>query len=35
MNYILVEWEHELEDEPYKIYSELDGDSRDTRRVEF
>ena len=35
MNYILVEWEHELEDEPYQIYSELDGDRRETRRVEF
>ena len=35
MKYILVEWEHELEDEPYQIYSELDGDRRETRRVEF
>ena len=27
MQYVLVEWDHDLDDEPYRIYSELD-DSR-------
>lgn len=35
MRYVLVEWDHDLEDEPYLIYSELDGGRRETRRVEF
>ncbi len=35
MKYVLAEWEHNLEDEPYLIYSELDGSRRETRRVEF
>ena len=35
MKYVLAEWEHDLEDEPYLIYSELDGSRRETRRVEF
>ena len=35
MTYVLVEWEHEEEDEPYQIYSELDSCRRETRKVEF
>ena len=35
MRYVLAEWNHELDDEPYLIYSELDGGHRETRRVEF
>lgn len=35
MRYVLAEWDHDLDDEPYLIYSELDGGRRETRRVEF
>ena len=35
MDYVLVEWSHDLEDEPYEIYSELDEDRREVRKVEF
>jgi len=35
MDYVLVEWDHDLDDEPYLIYSEIDGSRRETRRVEF
>lgn len=35
MEYVLVEWDHDLDDEPYLVYSELDGSRRETRRVEF
>ena len=35
MQYVLVEWDHDLDDEPYLVYSELDDCSRETRRVEF
>lgn len=35
MQYVLVEWDHDQDDEPYLIYSELDGERRETRRVEF
>lgn len=35
MKYVLVEWDHDLDDEPYLIYSELDHSRRETRRVEF
>ena len=35
MKYVLAEWDHELDDEPYRIYSELDEVRRETRRVEF
>lgn len=35
MQYVLAEWEHDLDDEPYLIYSELDDSRRETRRVEF
>ena len=35
MEYVLVEWSHDLEDEPYEIYSELDSDRREVRKIEF
>lgn len=35
MEYILVERDHDLDDEPYLVYSELDGRRMETRRVEF
>ena len=35
MYYLLIEWDHDLDDEPYLVYSELDGARRETRRVEF
>ena len=35
MIYVLAEWEHDLDDEPYRIYSELNGSRREIRRVEF
>lgn len=35
MKYVLAEWDHDLDDEPYRIYSELDEGRRETRRVEF
>lgn len=35
MTYVLVEWEHEEDDEPYQIYSELDSCRLETRKVEF
>lgn len=35
MHYVLAEWDHEMDDEPYRIYSELDGSRREVRRVEF
>ena len=35
MQYVLVEWDRDLDDEPYMIYSELDGARREVRRVEF
>lgn len=35
MEYVLAEWEHDLDDEPYRIYYELDGSRREVRRVEF
>ena len=35
MEYILAEWEHDLDDEPYRIYYELDSRRREVRRVEF
>ena len=35
MQYVLVEWDHDLDDEPYLIYSELDASRCETRRVEF
>ena len=35
MQYVLVEWEHDLEDEPYRIYSELDEARMEVRKMEF
>ena len=35
MQYVLVEWEHDMEDEPYLIYSELNEDRMETRKMEF
>jgi len=35
VRYVLAEWDHDLDDEPCLIYSELDGSRRETRRVEF
>lgn len=35
MTYVLVEWSHDLDDEPVEIYSELDEARRETRKVEF
>lgn len=35
MKYVLMEWDHDLDDEPYLVYSELDDARRETRRVEF
>lgn len=35
MKYVLAEWDHDLDDEPYLIYSELDDSRREKRRVEF
>jgi len=35
MQYVLAEWDHDLDDEPYLIYSELDDARREKRRVEF
>lgn len=35
MEYVLAEWDHDLDDEPYRIYYELDAGRREVRRVEF
>lgn len=35
MEYVLVEWSHDLEDEPCEIYSELDENRCEVRKVEF
>lgn len=35
MEYVLTQWDHDLDDEPYLIYSELDDSRREKRRVEF
>lgn len=35
MRYVLAEWDHDLDDEPYLVYSELDDARRELRRVEF
>lgn len=35
MQYVLVEWTHDQVDEPTLIYSELDENRRETRRVAF
>lgn len=33
--YIVLEWYHELIDEPYKIYSEIDEFRYDVRKIEY
>lgn len=35
MNYVLLEWFHTLEDEPYLIYSEIDDQRYEVRKVEI
>ena len=35
MHYVLIDWVHDEIDEPAHIYSELDQDRREVRRVEF
>lgn len=35
MEYVLVQHTHHLTDEPILVYSELDGQRQETRRVEF
>lgn len=35
MRYLLVEWLHSLEDEPTKLYSELDDERWERRKVEL
>lgn len=35
MDYVLVEWTHDLVDEPTQIYSELDESRQEVRKVEF
>ncbi|NBH16533.1 hypothetical protein D3Z55_03365 [Clostridiaceae bacterium] len=35
MNYILLNWFHNLDDEPYKIYSEIDDQRYEVRKIEL
>ena len=35
MDYVLTEWDHDLDDEPCLIYSELDDGRMERRKVEF
>lgn len=35
MEYVLTEWDHDLDDEPYLVYSELDDGRMEVRKVEF
>lgn len=35
MRYILVEYDHAQEDDPVRVYSEVDRDGLEKRRVEF
>ena len=35
MEYVLTEWDHDLDDEPCLIYSELDDGRMERRKVEF
>lgn len=35
MEYVMAEWDHDLDDQPYRIYYELDAGRREARRVEF
>lgn len=34
MEYVLLEWFHDIEDEPYLIYSEIDNQRYETRKIE-
>lgn len=35
MKYILLKWFHNLDDEPYKIYSEIDDQRYEMRKIEM
>lgn len=35
MQYVLLEWNHDEDDEPYLIYSELDEQRYEQRKIEF
>ena len=35
MDYVLLEMDHDLDDEPYLVYSELDEKRMERRKVEF
>ena len=35
MDYVLLEWNHDEDDEPYLIYSELDDARYEKRKIEF
>ena len=35
MQYVLIEREHDLDDEPYQVFSELDDNRKEIRKVEF
>lgn len=35
LKYILLEWSHDLDDEPYKIYSEIDDQRYEVRKIEL
>lgn len=35
MDYVLIEWDRDLDDEPYLVYSELDENRMERRKVEF
>lgn len=35
MKYICVEWVHDFSDQPVKIYSEIDDERYETRKVEL
>lgn len=35
MQYVLLEWTHDEDDEPYLIYSELDESRCEMRKIEF
>jgi len=35
LKYILLKWFHNLDDEPYKIYSEIDDQRYEVRKIEI
>ena len=35
MQYVLIEREHDLDDEPYQVFSELDDNRKEILKVEF